>query len=68
MAVLAMVVPGVLALVGALVNLNGPGHYLNWGWVHISYANLTVILLMIVVFAAAILIPFRRHKRSGTGD
>ncbi|MGP8058423.1 MAG: hypothetical protein ACLP9C_02130 [Acidimicrobiales bacterium] len=68
MGVLAVMVPGAWALVGALVNLSGPGHYLNWGWVHISYANLTVILLMIVVFVAAILIPFRRHKRSGTGD
>jgi len=57
-------VPAVLSLLGALVNLNGPGHYVNWGWIHISVANLAVIGLMVVVFAAAILIPFRRHRRS----
>ncbi len=57
-------VPAVLSLLGALVNLNGPGHYINWGWIHISVANLTVIILMVVVFVAAILIPFRRHRGS----
>lgn len=57
-------VPAVLAQLGALLNLNGSGHYVNWGWIHISVANLTVIALMVLVFAAAILIPFRRHGRN----
>jgi len=57
-----------LYLFGALVNLNGSGNYVNWGWIHISVANLTVIILMLLVFAAAILIPFRRHRRSRPDD
>ena len=57
-------VPTAFALLGALLNLTGSGHYVNWGWIHISVANLVVIGLMIVVFVAAILIPFRRHRGS----
>lgn len=48
-------------LIGALVDLNHPGHYVHWGFIQISAANLVVIGLMIVVFVAAVLIPFRRH-------
>ena len=47
-------------MVGSLINLTGPGHYIHWGFIQISVANLVVIGLMVVVFAAAILIPFRR--------
>jgi len=49
-------------LLGALINLNGSGHYIHWGFIQISVANLTVILLMIVVFVVAILIPFPKRK------
>ncbi len=48
-------------LVGVLVDLNHPGHYLHWGFIQISVANAVLILLMVLVFVAAILIPFRRH-------
>ncbi len=48
-------------LVGALVDLNHPGHYLHWGFIQISVANAVLILVMVLVFVAAILIPFRRH-------
>jgi hypothetical protein len=47
--------------VGSLIDLNHPGHYLHWGFIQISVANAVVIALMVVVFVAAILIPFRRH-------
>jgi hypothetical protein len=40
------------------MNLNHPGHYLHWGVIQISRANLTVIVVMLVVFALAVLIPF----------
>jgi len=50
------------ALLAALVNLGGTGHYLHWGFIQISVANLVVILLMIVVFILAILLPFPRRK------
>lgn len=50
------------ALPGSLINLNGPGRYVHWGFVQISVANLVLIGLMLLVFAAAILVPFRRHR------
>jgi hypothetical protein len=40
------------------VDLNNPGHYVHWGVVQISVANLVVILVMIVLFVAALLLPF----------
>ena len=52
-------------LFGSLIDLNHPGHYVHWGVVQISYANLLVIVLMIIVFFAAILIPFKTHKNKG---
>lgn len=56
-------------LVGALINLNGNGTYIHWGFIEISAANLTVILLMIVVFVLAILLPFpKRKRRSSRGS
>jgi hypothetical protein len=52
-------------MVGSLIDLKRPGHYIHWGFIQISVANLVVIGLMLVVFAAAILIPFRRHGGRG---
>ncbi len=46
------------------VNLNHPGHYLHWGVIQVSVANLIVVIVMIVVFAAAVLLPFPKGKRS----
>lgn len=48
------------ALAGALIDLSGPGHYVHWGFISISVANLVVVGLMVVTFVAAIAIPFRR--------
>lgn len=57
--------PAVLnGLVGSLVNLDHPGHYVHWGFIQLSVANLVLIGLMVVVFVAAILVPFRRHRGS----
>ena len=50
------------ALIAALINLNGTGHYIHWGFIQISAANLVVIILMIAVFVLAILLPFPRRK------
>jgi hypothetical protein len=54
-------------LFGSLIDLNRPGHYIHWGIIQMSYANLLVIVLMLLVFCAAILIPFRTHRDKG-GD
>ena len=37
--------------------LGGHAHFLHWGVIQLSLANLIVILLMLVVFALAIVIP-----------
>jgi hypothetical protein len=41
-------------------------HYVDWGVVQISVGNLLVILLMIVTFVAALLLPFPGRRR-GSG-
>jgi hypothetical protein len=46
----------------AVVDLSGTGHYLEWGIIQISYANATVILLMILVFVLALVLPFPGHS------
>jgi len=55
-------------LLGSVVNLDHPGHYLTWGFIHISVANLVVICLMVIVFIAAVLLPFPGHKSSKGGE
>jgi hypothetical protein len=52
-------------LLGALINLNGSGRYIHWGFVQISVANFVVIILMIAVFVLAILLPFPKRKGDG---
>jgi hypothetical protein len=50
-------------LLGALINLNGHGRYIHWGFIQLSYANFVVIVLMIIVFILAIVLPFPKRKR-----
>ena len=52
-----------VAAPAAVIDLNGPGHYLSLGFVQISWANAIVILLMIAVFAMALLVPFPGRRR-----
>lgn len=55
-----------IAVLGALVPLNSLGRYIHWGWIQISVANLTVIILMVVVFIIALFAPFPgRHRHEG---
>ena len=45
------------------INLNQPGSYLNWNFISISVANLVLIAVMVVIFGAALLLPFPgRHR------
>lgn len=50
-----------------LVAGDGAGTYLDWGVVHVSLANFLIIVLMLVVFAAALLLPFP-HGRGAPPD
>ncbi len=45
------------------VGLNGKPYFIHWGWFQISAANLAVIVIMILVFVAAVLLPFPRRGR-----
>jgi len=52
-------VPGL----ASLVDLNSPAHYVHWHFFQMSVANVVVIVLMILVFVAAILLPFPSRGR-----
>jgi hypothetical protein len=49
------VIGGPLAALG---NLNGPGRYLHWSIFSVSEANLVLIAVMVVIFGAALVLPF----------
>lgn len=51
-----------LLAIKALINLNGPGHYLHWGFIQLSVGNALVIALMVVVFLGAIFVPFHGQR------
>jgi len=53
-------------VLGALINLNHPPTYAHWHFFQMSLPNIIVIALMIIVFAAAIAIPF--HGSRGRED
>jgi len=60
-------------VLGAVFNLNHPAHTVDWEFIHLSVANVVVIGLMLVVFFAAILLPFpgaaaRKAARRGGGS
>jgi hypothetical protein len=48
----------ILALPGSVVNLDSPGTYLHWNIFYVSLANLVLIAVMVVIFGAALLLPF----------
>jgi hypothetical protein len=47
----------------APINLNHTGHYLHWGVIQISVANLVLILVMVALFVLALVLPFPGAKR-----
>jgi hypothetical protein len=49
----------------AIVNLNHHASYIHWHFIQLSVSNLLVIAVMLVVFAAAILVPFPGHAKRG---
>jgi hypothetical protein len=61
------------------INMNQPGAFVHWSIFDISVANLVLIAVMVVIFGAALLLPFPRGVRQeptaldgtgtdGTGD
>jgi hypothetical protein len=51
----------------AVFNLNHPAHTVDWGFIHLSVANVLVIGLMLIVFVLAILLPFPGAARRRGG-
>ncbi len=45
------------------IDLNHPSHVLQWSFINITLANLIVIAVMVVIFMAALLMPFP-HRAS----
>jgi len=45
--------------------VNSPAAYLHWGFILISVPNLLLIGGMVVVFVAALLLPFPGHDDRG---
>jgi hypothetical protein len=52
-------------MTAAIFNLNHPAHTVHWHFFTMSVSNVIVIVLMLIVFAIAILAPFPRHGRDG---
>lgn len=46
----------------AVFNLNHHASYVHWHFFQMSVSNILVIVAMLVVFAAAILLPFPGHR------
>lgn len=51
------------SLYAGVVPMDSPGTYINWGVIHISLANVIVIMAMLLVFALALILPFPGRKR-----
>ncbi len=47
--------------------LSKPAYFLHWGVVQISLANFLVIVLMVILFVLALIIPFP-HGRDDSAD
>jgi len=49
------------SLSATIVDLDTPGRYLHWSFFGISESNLVLIGVMVVIFGAALLLPFPKH-------
>jgi hypothetical protein len=49
-------------MIAAIVNLNHPANTVHWHFFSMSVANVVVLVVMLVVFAVAILAPFPGHR------
>ena len=54
-----------LAAHSLAIDLNQPGSYLHWSIFTVSVANLVLIAVMVVIFGAALLLPFPKGRRPG---
>jgi hypothetical protein len=45
--------------------MNEPAPYFHWGFILISLPNLVLIGVMLLIFIAALLVPFPGHAQKG---
>lgn len=55
-------------IVGSLINLNHPQHYVHWSIFTIAVANLIIIAIMVVIFGLALLLPFPKAQKDEEQD
>jgi len=48
------------------IDLNSPGSYVNWSIFTVSVANLVLIAVMVVIFGAALLLPFPGRRQGSS--
>jgi hypothetical protein len=48
-------------MTAAIFNLNHPANTVHWHFFTMSVSNVVVIVLMLVVFALAVVVPFPGH-------
>jgi hypothetical protein len=56
-----------VSVLAAVFNLNHPAHTVDWNFIHLSVSNVVVIVLMLVVFVLAIVLPFPGAERRRGG-
>ena len=54
-----------LTVTPVAIDLNSPGTYLHWSIFTVSVANLVLIAVMVVIFGAALLLPFPKGRAPG---
>ena len=42
--------------------MDAPATYFTWGWLSVSVPNLMVIVLMVLLFVLAIVLPFPKDR------
>lgn len=58
-----------VTVISALSFVTDPaGQYVHWGVIQISVANLAIILVMILVFILALVVPFPTHDEQDEQD
>src|SRR5215831_16193252 len=54
--------PALASAGSGVINLDQPGTYLHWSIFTVSVANLVLIAVMVIIFAAALLLPFPKAR------
>ena len=52
-------------MMAAILNLNHPANTVHWHFFTMTVSNVVVIVLMLVVFGLAVLVPFPGAARKG---